>query len=96
MLDRIAPRRHTEAAHARNESADDYPAVVALIDAKTRVISCRANIQWIVQRKNGKGWRGVSFCQTKQALLRCVREWAPGDPHPALLALPDWFPEGGK
>src|SRR5258707_4735559 len=47
-----------------------------------------------VQRRGDKGraWHGVSFCRTKQALLRCVREWVPGK-HPPLEALPDWFPE---
>jgi hypothetical protein len=45
-----------------------------------------------VNRAQGIAWRGVSFCQTKEALLRCAREWVPGR-HPALEALPDRFPE---
>ena len=81
---------------ARNEGADDYPAVLARIDAQTRVVACAAGIQWVVQRSvkraRGREWRGVSFCRTKGALLRCVREYVPGV-HPVLQTLPDHFPE---
>lgn len=37
-------------------------------------------LQWILQRRKGSprnknsGWRGRSFCRTKDALLRCIRE----------------------
>src|SRR5262245_26059734 len=92
MLDRTASHSQYGTVTARNEGADDYPAVVAQIDSQTRVIEGACHIQWIVQRKQGAAWRGVSFCRAKEALLRCVEAWAPGA-HPALLALPDWFPE---
>jgi hypothetical protein len=86
----------TGAVTARNEGADDYPRLVSQIDAKTRVVACAAGIQWIVQRaKSVRGcrtWYGVSFCRTKRALLRCVRESVPGE-NLDLEALPDWFPE---
>jgi hypothetical protein len=88
-----APSR--DVVTARNEGVDGYPGLVAQIDAQTRVIECAARIQWIVQRSvvraRGREWRGVSFCRTKQALLRCVRKWVPGE-HLSLEALPDWFP----
>ncbi len=88
-----APSR--DVVTARNEGVDWYPGLVAQIDAQTRVIECAARIQWIVQRSvvraRGREWRGVSFCRTKQALLRCVRKWVPGE-HLSLEALPDWFP----
>ena len=75
------------------ESAEDYPDVVAVLDAKTRVIECNAGSQWIVQRRQGSQWHGASFCRTRDALLRCVGEH---ERHPALLALPAWFREGSK
>jgi hypothetical protein len=88
-----APSR--DVVTARNEGVDGYPGLVAQIDAQTRVTECAARIQWIVQRSvvraRGREWRGVSFCRTKQALLRCVRKWVPGE-HLSLEALPDWFP----
>jgi hypothetical protein len=72
------------------ESHDEYFRVVAQIDEKTRVIECAAGLRWIVQRRKGGDWAGASFCLTKAALLRCGRGWVQ---HPALLALPDRFPE---
>jgi hypothetical protein len=73
------------------ESSDQYPRVVVVLGAKTRVIECKDGLQWIVQQKTGGGrdpWRGISFCRTKKALVRLA------GPHPVLLGLPDWFPEG--
>jgi hypothetical protein len=74
------------------ESYDEYYRAIAQLDQNTRVIECKDGIQWIVQRRAGDAWRGVSFCRTKEALLRCVREWVPGE-HPVLAVLPDRFPE---
>jgi hypothetical protein len=77
-----------DAVIAKSESADGYARLVVQIDANTRVVERTAGIQWVLQRRGDKGraW------QTKQALLRCVREWVSGG-HPALEALPNWFPE---
>jgi hypothetical protein len=80
------------------ETTDGYPAVVAVLDAKTRVSECRAGIQWILQRKTNGGrfpWASMSFCRTKEALLRCVAEHTKED-HPTLAALPDRFQERGE
>ena len=60
------------------ETAEGYPAVVAVLDAKMRVIECAAGIQWIVQRRRGDQWHGESFCRTREALLRIT-----GSHHPA-------------
>jgi hypothetical protein len=78
----------TTAPTARDEGADGYSRLVAQVDAVVRVVECAAGLQWIVQRRSGRRWRSVSFCCTKEALLRCVREWVPGE-HLALEALPD-------
>ena len=72
------------------ESAENYPRVVVVLDANTRIIECAAGIQWILQVRKRKGrypWEGVSFFRTKTALLHAGRN------HPALQALPDRFPE---
>jgi hypothetical protein len=72
------------------ESSDTYPHVVAVLDAKHRVIECAARIQWIIQVRNRETrhpWAGVSFCRTREALLRLA------GPHPALLALPERYQE---
>jgi hypothetical protein len=82
----VPPRRS-----GRTESSEQYSRIVVILDAKTRVIECRDGVQWIIQQKTGGGrdpWRGMSFCRTKEALVRLA------GPHPVLLALPDWFPKG--
>jgi hypothetical protein len=73
---------------SRLETADNYPFVVAFLDLNTRVIECAQGIQWIVQRRRGCQWHSVSFCRTKEGLLRCA-----GQQHPALTVLPARFPE---
>jgi hypothetical protein len=79
------------------ETADDYPGVVAVLNAGWRVIECRDGLQWILQRRGspetsrGDDWRGRSYCRTKEALIRCAREYA-GEIDPGacstLAALP--------
>ena len=55
------------------ESYDEYARVVVSLDDRTRIIECRDGVQWIVQhRSSAWRWDGVSFCQTKEALLRCA------------------------
>jgi hypothetical protein len=77
------------------ESCDEYARVVARLDDRTRVIECRDGVQWIIQRGHPSNgvlrWDGVSFCRTKEALLRCA-----GVQNPVLDALPARFPEAGK
>src|SRR4051812_5343382 len=72
------------------ESMQNYPRVVVVLDANTRIIECAAGLQWILQVRKRKGrypWEGVSFFRTKAALLHAGRN------HPALTSLPDRFPE---
>jgi hypothetical protein len=50
-------------------------------------------LQWILQRYRGGRWRDRSFCRTREALLRCIREYCgPVDPIGLLQveALPEW------
>jgi hypothetical protein len=56
------------------------------LDAKTRVVTCRSNIQWVIQRKRGHKWLGVSFCRTRDALVRVAKGL--GYVSEALNALP--------
>jgi hypothetical protein len=58
----------------RSEEADDYADVVSNLSSTWRVIRCRDAIQWILQRRTGGRWRAQSYCTTREALLRCVRE----------------------
>jgi hypothetical protein len=83
-------------AAAIGESYDAWP-VVARLNAGWRVIACRDGVQWILQRRGSPekprrdDWRGRSYCQTSEALIRCAREHA-GEIEPTactiLAALP--------
>jgi len=81
----------------RAECHDTYPALVYLTD-KVRVIECRDRRQWILQCRRSvcpNSWRGVSFCRTRESLLRCAGR---GDPAATawLPALPQRFPEARR
>ena len=90
--DTLNPALSTSSARQRrfHESDDDYPVIVQISDM-VRVINCKDDIQWIVQaRRNamGKGWRGSSFCRTREALIRCASPLPP-EALAILRALPE-------
>ena len=51
------------------------------------------DLQWMLQRNGGTKWHYRSFCRTRGALLRCIREYC-GEVDPVGLmqveALPEW------
>jgi len=61
-------------AKADHETADGYSRVVAHLCDGWRVIVCKDDLQWIIQRrKKGGGewpWRAVGYCRTRRALIR--------------------------
>jgi hypothetical protein len=84
------------------ESSDIYGGVVAVLNTRWRVVSGRCGLQWVLQRRVtkdrplGNNWEGMSFCRTKEAIIRRSREKADAI-DPAAMAvleqLPIWFPE---
>ena len=85
-----------------SEEAENYRAVVAILNPRWRVIACRNGIQWILQRSAGlrhgtTRWEGRCYCRTREGLMRRVRELA-GEIEPIASAvlknLPDWI--GGQ
>ena len=87
-------------ANLPNSPAHPSNRLVAQLNASWRVIDDQ--LQWILQRRKGNprkknaGWRDRSFCRTRDALLRCVREYC-GEVDPSALAtlkaLSDWHPD---
>ena len=89
---------------SHRESDDNYDCVVARLDDGWRVIVCRDDLQWILQRRDGERvgrarWTGVGYCRTRESLLRlcraaCARidpsEWA------VLAALPESITGGAQ
>ena len=57
------------------EIADEYAAIIMQIDSRTRVIRCRHDLQWIVQKRSSpdlnKGyWIGQSYHTTWDSLVK--------------------------
>ncbi len=84
------------------ESDDNYARVAARLDDRWRVIVCRDDLQWILQRPDGERaggarWTGVSYCLSREALLRLCRassERVGPDVLSALAALPEHMKGG--
>lgn len=58
----------------QNESADEYAAIIMQIDSRTRVIRCRHDLQWIMQKRsspdlNKRYWIDLSYHTTWESLL---------------------------
>jgi hypothetical protein len=74
------------------ETADGYPGFVAQLNPDWRVVACRDRVQWVLQRRGSPekprrdDWRGRSYCRTRDALIRCAREYA-GFIDPEALAV---------
>jgi hypothetical protein len=75
------------------------PDIIANLNAKWRVVD--DPIQWILQVRKGRkgkrttGYRGRSYCLSRTALLRCIREYC-GPVEPNALALIEALPERHK
>lgn len=59
------------------EEADNYPAVVARLNDRWRVIECRDRMQWILQMRKGQRdgqsvWRGRRFHRDREALVASI------------------------
>jgi hypothetical protein len=82
----------------RNESAEGYSYVVAVLNEKWRVIECRDGLQWILQSRDTLRalptavWRGRSYCRSKEALLRVSAAHA-GAINPTAAAIVTSLPE---
>jgi hypothetical protein len=85
-----APRHH-------HETANGYTRVVAWLPPDFRVIVCRDEIQWILQRKDARRsgqfrWRAVGYFVTRRALVRSSRIKL-GENHPSPMEALDRLPE---
>jgi hypothetical protein len=59
-------------------AAKNEPSVIAALSKRWRVVD--DPLQWILERRSTEsgtkstGWRARSFCMSRAALLRCIRE----------------------
>lgn len=57
---------------SHRESDDDYSNVIAQLGPTHRVIVCKDNIQWIVQRRKDS-WRSLHYLTSRDGVLRRVK-----------------------
>ncbi len=75
------------------ETADDYPSIAR--SGRWRIIRCKDNIQWIVQRDARRGcagrdlrpWRGVAYVASERFLREVISRPSLGVPQRDLAAL---------
>lgn len=84
------------AAPSHRECDDHYHGVVAVLNDRWRVVTCRDGLQWIVQglrkRRDERGWQGRSYCHTREGLHQaCAR--LPGSIRANARAVLDRLPE---
>ena len=81
----VVPPLHT----SQRERAEDYGSVIVRLGDRHRVIECSGGIQWIVQRKRGQQWHGLSYHLNRDVLIEhCKRHGAGEDAIATLQALP--------
>jgi hypothetical protein len=80
-----------------SRSAHTSEGLLIPLGADWRVVD--DGLQYILQRRKGRarlratGWMGRSFCRTREALLRCIREYCgpvDADALQQVRALPEW------
>jgi hypothetical protein len=95
-----APATHRDTQRYAESPAHPSNRLVAQLNANSRVVDDRQ--QWILQRRKGNprkknsGWRDRSFCRTRDALLRCVREYCGEVDRVALAQLAVLPPRHGQ
>lgn len=76
-----------------HETSDGYAAVIANLTDDLRVIACKNNIQWILQRRKNGGaerpWMSKGYFRSRKALVRVGAGL--GAPIDKLEALPATF-----
>ena len=71
------------------EQHQNYQFILGYLSPRFRLIECRDNIQWILQRrdKNINRWRAFSYCKLKKSIVRIF------DEHGLDTGLLDTLPE---
>lgn len=82
---------------SNRETDETYTGVVAVLNAKLRVIAGSCGLQWGIQkRKSPLMWISFAYCATREGLLlRLPKDGCGCGPEPwaIIQALPDYFPK---
>lgn len=89
----LMPERQTPMTEHHHETSDSYAAVVIHLTDALRVISCKDDRQWVLQKRvGGSGkwpWRAKGYFRTRNALTRVTAGL--GAPTGNLEALPPTY-----
>jgi hypothetical protein len=72
------------------ESEEAYPMVVVSLSDKLRIVDCRDQMQWIVQKRQSGRWLGISYHRCRDVM---IERWCSGADTMALsvlMALPSF------
>jgi hypothetical protein len=94
-MNALTPSRNTH-----HETGDAYGKVIAAPCEGLRVIVCKDDLQWILQRRKkggaGRLWRAVGYFRTRKALVRVCTAFCGVVAPFALAHLPETFTGGRK
>ena len=76
IVNQVRPTRRRARAH--NETSDTYTGLIARLSDHWRVIVCRDQLQWILQRRDAQRsgqplWKALGYFRTREALIRVSR-----------------------
>ena len=65
-------------ARPHHETSDIYVGLIAHLNTRWRVVTCRDSFQWILQKRDAQRsgrprWTGVRYFRTRDALMRASR-----------------------
>ncbi len=87
----------TPSCMSRRETLDNYAYEIVRVD-RFRIISCKDNFQWIIQKQNSGArskaritWKAVSYHRNRSSLLRVWRNKTKMDAPSEALMLPERY-----
>jgi hypothetical protein len=94
-----AKARSPRPQQSHHETANNYLRIVARLSERWRIIECKDQLQWILQKRDAQRagqprWTGYGYFRTRDALIRVSRALCERiDPATlaALASLPDRF-----
>lgn len=95
------PDGGTPNATGSHRERDEHYLHVILRDGDWRVIVCKDNFQWILQRRtraestDGARWEARGYCRTREALVRLWAASTGGEGEALLVVLPELFSRSG-
>lgn len=79
---------------SKAESSPTYSKTIATLNEAHRLVICKDDLQWIIQRLYGQKYEGIRYCRSKRGLLRSINDLRftlSPEGKAAIDSLPDWI-----